>query len=136
MLKTDRKWQILITVCIGIFIATLDGSILSIANPTIASDFGVSMKEVQWVVTSYMLVITSSLILLGKLGDRMGSIKVYSLGFLVFTVGSLFCSLSPSLLFLIASRVFQGVGASMMMATGMGIVSNAFPDNERGKALD
>ncbi|MGI6451976.1 MAG: MFS transporter [Syntrophomonadaceae bacterium] len=135
MLKTDRKWQILITVCIGIFIATLDGSILSIANPTIASDFGVSMKEVQWVVTSYMLVITSSLILLGKLGDRMGSIKVYSLGFLVFTVGSLFCSLSPSLLFLIASRVFQGVGASMMMATGMGIVSNAFPDNERGKAL-
>ena len=115
--------------------STLDGSILSIANPSIAKDFNVSMEAVKWVVTSYMLMITASLIFFGRLGDKIGSNKIYTGGFLVFTVGSLCCSLSPSLPLLIASRVFQGIGASMLMATGIGIISNTFPSGERGKAL-
>lgn len=134
-MKWAAKWQVLGIICAGIFISTLDGSILNIANPLIAADFSVDMKEVQWVTTSYMLVITATLLFLGKLGDGIGSQKVYAYGFLIFTAGSLLCSLSPSLSCLVASRIFQAFGASMMMATGAGIISNSFPLSEKGKAL-
>jgi EmrB/QacA subfamily drug resistance transporter len=134
-MKLDNKWQVLIIISIGIFMSTLDGSILNIANPTIAREMSVDMKQVQWVVTAYMLVITSTLLFFGKLGDRIGSHKIYTFGFLGFAIGSLFCSISTSLILLIASRAFQAFGASMMMATGIGIVSNTFPPEERGKAL-
>ncbi len=134
-MKMAFKWQTLIIVCAGIFMSTLDGSILNIANPTIAEFYGVSMQNVQWVVTSYMLVISSTLLLLGKLGDRMGNYLIYRWGFLVFAVGSLLCAIAPGLYFLVAARCFQAIGASMLMATGVGIVSNTFPFEERGKAL-
>lgn len=134
-MKIELKWQAFIVISIGIFISTLDGSILNIANPTIAKNFNVSMQQVQWVVTAYMLIITASLIFLGRLGDQIGSHKIYRNGFLVFTLGSFLCSISPSLIYLITARLVQGIGASMMMATGMGIISNVFPPGERGKAL-
>jgi len=134
-LKLDLKWQVLSIISIGIFISTLDGSILNIANPSIATDLNVNIEQVQWVVTAYLLVITSSLIFFGRLGDKVGSNKIYSYGFLLFSLGSLGCSLSRSLSMLIAARMFQGLGASMMMATGIGIVANIFPSGERGKAL-
>ncbi|MCX5780298.1 MAG: MFS transporter, partial [Firmicutes bacterium] len=95
----------------------------------------VSMDQVQWVVTAYLLVITASLIFFGRLGDKVGSHKIYTYGFLLFSLGSLGCSLARVLPILVAARMFQGVGASMMMATGIGIVSNTFPEGERGKAL-
>lgn len=135
MMNLEQKWQVLIVICIGIFMSTLDGSILNIANPTIANAMSVSMQEVQWVVTAYMLVITATLLFFGKLGDQKGSSKIYTYGFLIFTVGSVLCSLASNLQFLIGARIFQGLGASMMMATGIGIVSNTFPAQERGKAL-
>lgn len=134
-MKLESKWQVLLVVSLGIFMSTLDGSILNIANPTIASELAVELKQVQWVVTGYMLVITSSLLFFGKLGDRIGSEKIFSLGFAIFTLGSLFCGLASSLPTLISARVFQALGASMLMATGVGIVSNTFPAGERGKAL-
>ncbi|MEN6349066.1 MAG: MFS transporter [Syntrophomonas sp.] len=134
-MKLDEKWLVLVIICVGIFMSTLDGSILNIANPIIAKSISVSMQQIQWVVTAYMLVITASLLFFGKLGDKVGSSKIYTYGFLVFTIGSFLCSLSPSLLFLISARVLQAFGASMLMATGIGIVSNAFPSDERGKAL-
>lgn len=134
-MKIDRKWQALIIISIGIFMSTLDGSILNIANPTIAKSLQVSMQEIQWVVTAYMLVITATLIFLGRLGDQIGSHKIYRNGFLIFTGGSFLCSISSTLTVLILARLVQGIGASMMMATGIGIVSNAFPPQERGKAL-
>lgn len=134
-MKIKTKWQVLAIVCIGIFMSTLDGSILNIANPTIAHDLSVDLKQIQWIVTGYMLVVTASLLFFGNLGDKIGSNKVYALGFLIFTAGSLFCGLSSHLPGLISARVFQALGASMLMATGIGLVSNSFPPEERGKAL-
>lgn len=134
-MKIEVKWQALTVVSIGIFMSTLDGSILNIANPSIAKSLQVSMQQVQWLITAYMLIITASLIFLGRLGDQLGSHKIYTYGFLIFTLGSFLCSVSPALTYLISARLLQGIGASMMMATGMGIVSNVFPANERGKAL-
>lgn len=135
MIKAEHKWQVLLVVCIGIFMSTLDGSILNIANPTIAQQFNIPMHVVQWVVTAYMLTITSTLLLFGRLGDRISSEKVYACGFFIFILGSFFCGISGSIISLVTSRVLQGFGASMLMATGMGIVSNTFPPSERGQAL-
>ena len=134
-MKWEPKWQALGIICAGIFISTLDGSILNVANPLIAADFSVNMKEVQWVSIAYMLVITATLLFFGQYGDRIGGQKVYAYGFLVFTGGSLLCSLSSALSYLVASRIFKAFGASMMMATGAGIISNSFPPEEKGKAL-
>lgn len=135
MAKLNPKWRVLIIVCIGIFMSTLDGSILNIANPSIAHGLGVTMQRVQWLVTAYMLVITASLLFFGRLGDRIGGQMIYTYGFLVFTLGSFLCSISPTLGLLIGARMIQATGSSMMMATGMGIVSNTFPSEERGRAL-
>jgi len=133
--KFEHKWRVFAVIALGILISTIDGSIVNIANPSIAKDLQVGIESVQWVVLSYLLVITSSLIFFGRLGDRQGSSKIFSWGFILFTAGSLGCSLAPSLMILIGARMFQGLGASMMMATGIGIVANAFPTDERGKAL-
>ena len=80
-MKIAPKWQVLAIVCLGIFMATLDGSILNIANPTIARDLGVDLQQIQWVVTAYMLTVTATLLFLGKLGDRIGSHRIYTAGF-------------------------------------------------------
>lgn len=129
------KWRILIIICLGIFMSTLDSSILNVANPAIADNFSVSLEAVQWLVTAYMLTITSTLLLFGRIGDLWGKEKIYSLGFVVFTLGSWLCSQAPGFDWLIGFRVIQALGASMMMATGVGIVSGTFPDHQRGKAL-
>lgn len=135
MPKLELKWRVFLIIAVGILIATLDSSILNIANPSIAREFGVEINDVQWVVNAYLLVVTATLISFGRLGDIKGSNRIYTWGFLVFALGSLGCSMATNLPMLIGTRVFQGLGASMMMATGIGIVSNIFPDAERGRAL-
>jgi MFS family permease len=72
----EYKWQVLVIVCIGIFMSTLDGSILNIANPVIARQLHVSMEQIQWIVTSYTLVITATLLFLGHTGD-LSEVKKY-----------------------------------------------------------
>lgn len=135
MHKLELKWRVFFIIAVGILISTLDSSILNIANPSIAREFGVELQDIQWVVNAYLLVITSTLIFFGRLGDIRGSNRIFTWGFMVFALGSLGCSLSRSLMILVGMRIWQGLGASMMMATGIGIVSNVFPDAERGKAL-
>ena len=130
-----NKWMILTIVSIGIFMSTLDNSIVSIANPVIASELHIDLHQIQWIATAYMLVVTSTMLFFGKLGDRIGGQHIYGYGFLIFALGSFFCSQSSTLFSLISARIFQAVGGSMLMATGIGIVSNAFPSDERGKAL-
>ena len=66
----EQKWRVLAVVSIGVFMSTLNGSIVNIANPTIAAAFSISMAEVQWVVTAYMLVVTATMLFFGKLGDK------------------------------------------------------------------
>ena len=92
-----QKWIVLIIICIGVFMSTLDGSILNIANPTIAADFKINMSQIQWVVTAYMLVVTATMLFFGKLGDKVGSNRLYTLGFFIFTIGSFLCSMSNNL---------------------------------------
>jgi EmrB/QacA subfamily drug resistance transporter len=130
-----NKWLILIVVLSATFMATLDASIVNVALPVMAGKLGVDLGGIQWVVTSYLIVISSLILVFGKLSDRVGKSAVFNWGVLLFGIGSLICSLSVSLHMLVFSRVVQALGASMFMASNQGIVATAFPPQERGRAL-
>lgn len=115
--------------------ATFMASIVNVALPDISTALNADLPIVQWVVTAYLLAISSLLPVFGKAGDTFGRRRVYGLGFVIFTIGSLLCSLAPNVWLLIAARIVKAVGAAMIMATGPAIVAVAFPGKERGRAL-
>jgi len=129
------KWFILINVLIGATMSALDVSIVNVAMPTLKGEFGVSMSLIEWVAMSYMLTLTIFLPFFGRLADMFGRSRLYNAGFVVFTVGSLFCGMSTSATMLIAARVIQAVGAGLLQANSVALITQAFPGNERGKAI-
>lgn len=126
---------VLALVMVGTFLAPLDGSIVNIALPDIAAEFGAPLTAVAWVASGYLLTNAALVLTMGRLGDIWGLRRVYATGFILFGAGSLACALSPSLTLLIAARVAQAVGASMMFAAGPAIITNTFPPGKRGRAL-
>lgn len=131
----DRRWWVLASVACGTFMATLDSSIVNIALPTLVKELHSDLAQVKWVVITYLLVITCVLLPFGRLSDQIGRKKVFQLGYVIFTLGSLACSLAPGLSVLVIARVFQAIGASMLMANGPAIITATFTSNDRGGAL-
>ena len=130
-----NKWIIFVSVILFTFMATLDGSIVNIALPTIAKDFDVDTNKIILVVAIYMIIISTFLIFFGKLGDIFGKIKIFRIGTLVFVVGSILSGFATSIEQLIICRSFQAIGASMTMATNLGIIAEIFSSHDRAKAL-
>lgn len=130
-----NRWKILMIIGSFTFMATLDGSIVGVALPVIASDLGVSISQVEWIATSYLMAICSFILLFGRLGDSLGKVKIFKLGIFIFILGSLLCGFGQSLLFIVIARIIQALGASMTMACNMAIITDVFPKMERGKAL-
>ncbi|HEY6002329.1 MAG TPA: MFS transporter [Anaeromyxobacter sp.] len=122
-------------VAVGTVMATLDGNIVNVALPTIGVELRAHVHELEWIVNGYLLAITVTLIVMGRLGDKLGYRAVYTGGLLVFTLGSALCGGAPGLPALVASRVLQALGASAMMAIGPAVVTAAFPAQMRGRAL-
>jgi len=131
----SRKWYVMAAVAMGVFLATIDGSIVNVALPTLVRAFQTEFAVVQWVVLAYLLTVTTLMLSMGRLGDMIGKKPIYAAGFVIFTLGSVLCGLAPTVYWLIGFRVLQAVGAAMMMALGTAIVTEAFPPSERGKAL-
>jgi len=131
----SSKWYVLSAVGMGVFLATIDGSIVNVSLPTMERSFHTDFALVQWVVLAYLLTVTTLMLGIGRLADIYGKKSIYTTGFIVFTIGSVLCGLSPTIYFLIGFRVVQAVGAAMIMALGMAIVTEAFPRSERGRAL-
>jgi EmrB/QacA subfamily drug resistance transporter len=131
----SRKWYVMAAAALGIFLATIDGSIVNIALPTLVRAFGANFATVEWVVLAYLLSMAVLLLSVGRLADMKGKKRIYTAGFIVFTAGSVLCGLSPTIHWLIGARVLQGIGAAMILGLGMAIVTEAFPPEERGKAL-
>lgn len=129
------KWFILFTVLVGATMSALDVSIVNVAMPTMQHSFKVQMSTIEWVAMAYMLTLTVFLPLFGRLADMFGRTKMYNTGFVVFTVGSALCGLAPNANFLIFSRVLQAVGAGLLQANSVAIITQAFPSNELGKAI-
>jgi EmrB/QacA subfamily drug resistance transporter len=130
-----QRWLIFFMVAIGIFMATLDGSIVNIALPSIMTDLGVPLTTIQWVVMIYLLTVTSLLLSFGRLSDLQGRRIVYCSGLFLFSTGSLFCGMAPNAHWLIISRFFQGLGAAMTMACTPALIVDTFPETERGRVL-
>ncbi|PKQ16803.1 MAG: MFS transporter [Actinobacteria bacterium HGW-Actinobacteria-7] len=126
---------VLFVLVIGTFLAPLDSSIVNIALPSIASQFGERLTAVSWVASAYLLASSALLLTMGRLGDLWGLRKLYVSGLLSFGLGSLACAFSGSLKMLIAARVFQAIGAAMLFAAGPALVVKTFPANRRGWAL-
>lgn len=114
---------------------TIDSSILNVALPTLANSLGVPTSLIDWVCTAYLISMCAFALIFGKIADIIGKTKVFQVGTLVFTVSSLLCSMSGSLFFLIISRLIQGIGASAAMSSNLGIISEAYPKENRAKAL-
>ncbi len=131
----EYKWKAMFTVWIGIFMATLDGSIVNVALPTLTEYFKTDITTIEWVVMAYLLTITSLLLSLGRISDMAGRKMIFAGGLAIFTIGSGLCAISASENQLIFYRVVQGIGAAMLMATGIAIITHAFPPRERGKAM-
>jgi len=123
-------------VWIGIFMATLDGSIVNVALPTLTDYFKTDITTIEWVVMAYLLTITSLLLSLGRISDMVGRKMIFAGGLALFTIGSGLCSISSTEGQLIFYRIIQGIGAAMLMATGVAIITHSFPPTERGKAMD
>ncbi|WP_195701358.1 MFS transporter [Companilactobacillus futsaii] len=134
-IKNKNLTMILIGIGIVIFMSTLDSSIVTVALPVLSKALNTNMSLINWVVTMYLIVMSSTLMIFGKLGDKYGKIKFFRWGTLLFVVSSALCALSVSWLILIISRSLQAIGAAMTMATSNGIIVEVFPDSRRGQAL-
>ncbi len=133
---TPSKWSVLAIVAVGVFMCTLDSSIVNVSLPAIAHHFGVPVAaEAEWVIIAYLVVIASTLLTVGRLADRIGRRPIWLAGLVAFTTGSTLCGAAPALGLLVAARVLQGIGASLLMAVSPAMLVGAFPPTERGRAL-
>ena len=133
--KTDYKWVALLVTSLGTFMANLDLTIVVIGLPTILQQLHATIYHGIWIITGYTLMMTILLVLLGRLADLYGRVRLYNLGFAIFTVGSLFCALSRNGAELIAFRFLQGAGAALLYANSGAIITDAFPADELGMGL-
>jgi len=132
----DNRWLVLAICCSSLFVVGLDNTIVNVALPTIQTDLGASVSQLQWVIDAYTLVVASLLILGGSTADRFGRARVFKIGLALFTAGSLLCSIAPTVELLIAFRMLQAVGGAMLNPVAMSIIRNTFTDpNERAQAI-
>ena len=135
-LSQRRKQLVLAICCLSLLIVGMDVTIVNIALPAIRTDLGASVSGLQWTVDAYTLVLASLLMLGGSTADRLGRRRVFQAGLIVFTVGSLLCSLAPDLGWLIGARAVQAVGGSMLNPVAMSIITNVFTEpRERARAI-
>jgi len=131
----NKILQVIIIVSIGAFMSALDSSIVNISLPAMSTYFNASLTTVEWVILSYLIFITSLLLTFGRLGDLFGHKIIFNIGLAVFTAGSLFCALSPTIIILIIARVVQAIGAGMLMSMGPAIITMNVSPERRGRSL-
>lgn len=134
-MQRRNKWVAMAGLGMGVFMATLDASIVNISLPTLVEEFHTSLALIQWVVLSYTLVLTSFMLGVARLGDMIDKKRLYIAGLVLFTLASGLCALSPSVEWLIGFRALQGLGAVLTQALGSAIITEIFPAAERGRAL-
>lgn len=129
-----RRW-IFLAVGIGTFMSALDGSVVNTILPLLRAKLNASVAGIEWVTTTYLLVVSALLLGVGRAGDLRGHKRIYLAGFVLFVIGSALCGLAPSAGWLIALRGLQGVGATMLFANAPAILTRSFPGSKRGRVL-
>lgn len=133
--NSPRKWWVLVSIGLGTFMSALDGSVVNTILPVLQTSFDSNIATIEWVVTVYLLVVSSLLLTVGRLGDMNGNKRVYTLGFVIFLLGSALCGLAGSPTGLILARALQAIGAAMLFANSPAILTKVFPAQQRGRAL-
>jgi EmrB/QacA subfamily drug resistance transporter len=135
-LSERRRLVVLAICCSSLLIVSMDNTIVNVALPSIQRDLHASLAGLQWTVDAYTIVLASLLLLSGSTGDRFGRRRTFQSGLLLFVTGSLLCSVAPTLGWLIAARMIQAVGGSMMNPVAMSIITNVFTNpRERAAAI-
>ncbi len=131
----NRRWWTLGAMCFALFMIMLDNTAVNVALPSIQKDFGASLSSLEWTVNAYTLTFAVLLVTGGRLGDIFGRRRMFLFGVVVFALASATIGFSPSDSWLVGWRAVQGIGAAFMMPATLSIISNAFPPEERGKAI-
>jgi EmrB/QacA subfamily drug resistance transporter len=135
-LSLQRRYLVLAICCMSLFIVGLDSTIVNVALPDIGRTFRAPVSGLQWTIDAYTLVLAALLMLSGSTADRLGRRRVFQVGLGLFTIGSLLCSLAPGLGWLVAFRMLQAVGGSMLNPVAMSIITNTFTKPaERARAI-
>ena len=133
---TTPKGLVLAICCCSLLIVSMDATAVNVALPSIRSDLHTTVATLQWTVDGYTLAIASFLLLGGATADRIGRRRVFQVGLVVFGLASLLCSLAPDVHVLVAARILQGLGGSMLNPVAMSIITNTFPDpRQRARAV-
>jgi EmrB/QacA subfamily drug resistance transporter len=131
-----RRLAVLGICCSSLFIVGLDSTIVNLALPAIRSELGASVTELQWTIDAYTLVLASLLMVSGSTADRAGRRRTFQAGLVLFGIGSLLCGFAPTVELLIAFRMLQAIGGSMLNPVAMSIITNTFTDpRERAQAI-
>lgn len=133
--KLDRKWEVLIAIGTGSFMAALDGSVVNTILPVLQGAFRSDVASIEWVVTVYLLVLSGLMLTFGRLGDLRGHQSVYVWGFGIFVFSSALCGAASSIEALILFRGMQAVGGAMLASNAPAIVTGNFPPEQRGRAI-
>ncbi len=134
-LTKKRMTFMLMSLAIGSFMTVMDSNVVNVVLPVIQNDYHETLSAVEWVVTAYLLIVSSMLLTFGRLSDIFGHRKVYLIGFYIFTLGSFLCGLSVNIGMLIGCRVFQAIGAGMMFSSNFAIITKYVAPENRGKAF-
>ncbi|WP_299053751.1 MFS transporter [uncultured Nocardioides sp.] len=130
-----NKWWTLAAVCTGVFMLLLDITIVNVALPDIQRELDATLSDLQWVIDAYALSLAALLLTAGALADRYGRRKVFSIGVVLFTLGSVACGAATDITVLTVSRAFQGIGGAAMFATALALLAGAFRGKDRGTAF-
>ncbi len=131
---STRRW-VLVAAILGSSMAFIDGTVVNVALPAIQASLHADARGVQWVVEAYALMTASLTLVGGSLGDRFGRLRVFLTGIVLFAAASCWCGLAHSISMLIAARTIQGIGQALMVPGSLAMISAAFPEDERGKAI-
>ncbi len=133
--KYQRRWSTLLVLSISLLIINIDDTVVNLAVPVLQRDLGASVSELQWIVTSYILVFAGLLLTMGSLGDRFGRKRALQAGLGIFGASSVLAAYSPSSFVMIAARALMGLGAALIMPSTLSVIVDVFPRGERMKAI-
>ena len=132
--KTNGAWILAATI-LGSSMVFIDGTVVNVALPALQSNLNATVVDVQWVVEAYALFLAALLLTGGSLGDHFGRKRIYIIGVSVFALASIWCGLAPNINQLIFARAAQGVGGALLVPGSLAIISSAFKEEERGRAI-
>ncbi len=133
--RPDRRWWVLAGACCGLMVLMLDSTVVNVALPVLRRDLDASTTELQWIPNAYLLVIASLVVTAGRLGDIVGRRRIFLFGLATFGIGSVFGGLAQGPEMVIAARAVMGVGAACTLPLSLTLVNDAFPPEQRGRAM-